>query len=476
MSDDSAPVESPSAPRPAVAGPTIGAAYRMPTRVEELGIPLNMVEDLFCRRVLNARRTTIRAAAAEIGISLNVATGVAEDLRGRNLMEFHGLDGRDYIIGLTEQGRSITFDGMRESSYAEIMPVPLALYVQTVHSQKAKLKINRDSIKEAFNDLVVSDKLLDQLGPAFLNDGAIFMYGPPGTGKTSLAERMIRIHKDAILIPHSVEMDGQVITVFDPAVHTPLAQQPPGLDPRWILCARPIVIVGGELTLDMVDLELDEKSGTYKAPIQMQANNGILVVDDFGRQTIRPSDLLNRWIIPLSRGIDFLKLANGTKFTVPFEIKLVASTNLNPNSLGDDAFLRRLRNKVYVGAVEEEAFNWILARVSQAKGLQVTAEGAERLRQQAEKHLGELRPYLAIDFCELALGICEYEGMARTLDTRMIDRVASVYFVNEEVAEEPKTSAERAAELAQKAAELAASSSNANPLGFDPFSLTLHQG
>ncbi|NNE96303.1 MAG: hypothetical protein HKN24_09775, partial [Acidimicrobiales bacterium] len=217
------------------------------------------------------------------------------------------------------------------------------------------------------------------------------------------------------------------------------------------------------------------KSGTYKAPIQMQASNGILVVDDFGRQTIRPSDLLNRWIIPLSRGVDFLKLANGTKFTVPFELKLVASTNLNPNSLGDDAFLRRLRNKVYVGAVEEDAFNWILARVAKAKSLQVTAEGAERLRQQAEDHLGELRPYLAVDFCELALGICEYEGAARNLDQAMIDRVASVYFVNEEVAQERKSSAERAAELAQKAAELAASSSNANPLGFDPFSITLHQ-
>jgi hypothetical protein len=434
-----------------------------------------MVEDLFCRRVLGARRTTIRAAAAEIGLNLNVATGVAEDLRGRNSLEFHGLDGRDYMIGLTEEGRQSTVDRMRESTYSDTLPVPLNLYVQTVHSQKAKLQINRDSIKEAFNDLVVSDELLDQLGPAFLNDGAIFMYGPPGTGKTSLAERMIRIHKDAVLIPRAVEMDGQVISVFDPAVHVPVPVQPPGLDPRWLLCARPIVIVGGELTLDMVDLELDQTSGTYKAPIQMQANNGILVVDDFGRQTIRPSDLLNRWIIPLSRGVDFLKLANGTKFTVPFEIKLVASTNLNPNSLGDDAFLRRLRNKVYVGAVEEDAFNWILARVAQAKGLQVTAEGAERLRQQAEKHLGELRPYLAVDFCELAIGICEYEDSGRNLDTKMIDRVASVYFVNEEVAKERKTSAERAAELAQKAAELAASSSNANPLGFDPFAITLHQ-
>ncbi|NNE96224.1 MAG: AAA family ATPase, partial [Acidimicrobiales bacterium] len=228
----------------------------MPTRLEDLGVPQSMVEDLFCRRVLNARRTTIRAAAAEIGLSLNIATGVAEDLRGRNLLEFHGLDGRDYMIGLTDQGRSTTIDSMRESSYSDTIPVPLSLYVMTVNSQKAKLRINRDSIKEAFNDLVVSDTLLDQLGPAFLNDGAIFMYGPPGTGKTSLAERMIRIHKDAVLVPRAIEIDGQVVTVFDPAVHAPLPEQPAGLDPRWVLCARPIVIVGGELTLDMVDLEL----------------------------------------------------------------------------------------------------------------------------------------------------------------------------------------------------------------------------
>ncbi len=457
-----------------LAGPTVGPAYRMPTRIDDLGIPAGMVEDLFCRRVLIARRTTIRAAAAEIGLSLNIATGVAEDLRSRNLLEFHGLDGRDYLIGLTDLGRSTTLDHMRESTYSETLPVPLSLYIQTVHTQKARLRINRESVRAAFNDLVVSDGLLDQLGPAFLNDGAIFLYGPPGTGKTSLAERMIRIHKDAVLIPRAVEVDGQIITIFDPAVHRPAPEQPPGLDPRWVLCARPIVIVGGELTMKMVDLELDTKSGVYKAPIQMQANNGILVVDDFGRQAVRPSDLLNRWIIPLSRNVDFLKLASGAKFTVPFELKLVCSTNLNPSSLGDDAFLRRLRNKVFVGSIEEDAFNWILARVAKGKGLQVTAEGAQRLREQAEEHLGELRPYLAVDFCDLALGVCEYESRARALDTKMIDRVASVYFVNEKIAEKRKSAAERAAELAHKAAELAQSSANANPLGFDPFSITLH--
>ncbi|MDA3039494.1 MAG: hypothetical protein O3C27_08165 [Actinomycetota bacterium] len=163
----------------------------------------------------------------------------------------------------------------------------------------------------------------------------------------------------------------------------------------------------------------------------MQSNNGILVVDDLGRQVIRPDELLNRWIVPLSRGIDFLRLLNGAKFTVPFELKLVTSTNLDPNSLGDDAFLRRLRNKVFVGPITETAFNWILVRTAQARQIEVTAESAQHLRRVCNHFLGELRPYVAVDFCELMLGICRYEGMAPVLEIPMINRVAGVYFVSD---------------------------------------------
>lgn len=461
---------------PAVSSAEPVSAMRMPTKIEDLGVPVALVEDLFLRRIHLARRTTIRDAAMSIGISPSIGNLVAEDLRTRNQLEFHGLDGRDYLVGLTEQGRATTIERMRDNSYSGVCPVSLEVYVQTVLAQKPRLQITRETVKAAFGDLVVSDQLLDQLGPAFLSDGAIFLYGPPGTGKTSLAERMIRMHNDWVLVPRAVEVESQIISLYDPAIHVAAPEQPAGMDPRWVLCSRPIVIAGGELTMNMLDLEVDPSSGVYQAPLQMLANNGILVIDDFGRQAIPPAELLNRWIIPLSRDIDYLKLGNGTKFTVPFELKLVASTNLNPRSLGDDAFLRRLRNKVFVGPIEEDAFNWILARAAQNHGLQVTAEGAEHLRDLAIKQLGELRPYLAVDFCELAVGVCAYENLPLTLDTKMIDRVGSVYFVDDSVAAAPLGAAERAAELARKAAELAAEQSGADPLGFDPFSLTLHEG
>ncbi len=401
---------------------------RPPAKIEELNIPVAMVEDLFIRRLYLERTSTIHDVSTALGIRMSIGRELAEDLRTRLLLEYHGMEGRDYRIGLTEQGTTMAIGRMGQSTYSGVAPVSLADYTARVWDQKTEMNINRDSIRAAFGDLVLEDDLVDQLGPAFLSDGAIFLYGPPGTGKTSLAERMIRIYDDRVLVPRAVEVDGQIISVYDQAVHQPAPEQPTDLDPRWVLCDRPIVIVGGELTMSMLELDFDPTSGTYNAPIQMQANNGILVVDDFGRQQISPGELLNRWIVPLSRDIDFLKLASGTKFTVPFELKFVASTNLDPSDLGDDAFLRRLRNKVYVGPITANAFNWVLVRVAQAKGIEVTAEAAEYLRSIAIEHIGELRPYIAVDFLDLMTGIAIYENRARRLDRYMIDRVARVYF------------------------------------------------
>ncbi|MDH3293393.1 MAG: hypothetical protein OER95_03620, partial [Acidimicrobiia bacterium] len=203
--------------------------------------------------------------------------------------------------------------------------------------------------------------------------------------------------------------------------------------------------VGGELNLEMMDLRHDPVSGLSSAPIQMLANNGILVVDDFGRQTTSPEEILNRWIVPLSRGVDFLKPNSGTKFTVPFELKLVVSTNLAPHALGDDAFLRRLRHKVYVGPCTDTAFNWILVRAAERYGLEVNAESAAYLNKVTRRHLGELRPYVAIDFCELALSICRYDGLPLTLNRPLIDRVASICFVKPPDDEERPARQERQA-------------------------------
>lgn len=404
---------------------------RSPGKIADLGVLPSVVEDLFVRRLLQERIATVNHLSDALGIRMSIGQELGENLRERQMVEYHGMEGRDYRVGLTEAGTRFAKERAQVCTYASVTPVSLEAYTGMIWLQKAEMRINRETIREAFGDLVVADELLDQLGPAFMNDGAIFLYGPPGTGKTSLAERMIRIHKDKVLVPRAIEIDGQIVQVFDPSVHTPVPAQPEALDPRWVLCDRPIVIVGGEMTMSMLELDYDVNSGTYVAPIQLQANNGILVVDDFGRQQMTPGELLNRWIVPLSRNVDFLKLVSGSKFTVPFELKLVASTNLDPQELGDDAFLRRLKNKVFIGPISDNAFNWILVRAAKAMKIEVTAEAAEHLRDVAFANISELRPYVAIDFLEMMKGIASYEGRPMELNRYMIDRVASVYFFSD---------------------------------------------
>ena len=215
---------------------------------------------------------------------------------------------------------------------------------------------------------MISDRLLREVGPAAIAGGAMFLYGPPGTGKSSIAERLLRIYGDHVLVPHAVEVDGQIISVFDPVVHRPVDPQPSDIDPRWMLCKRPFIIVGGELSADMLDLAYQSGSGIYLAPVQMQANNGVLVIDDFGRQaTLTPAELLNRWIVPLDRHIDYLSLDYGMKFEVPFDAKIVFSTNLEPATLGDEAFFRRIQSKILIPTITDDQFDEVLRRVAEAQ-------------------------------------------------------------------------------------------------------------
>ncbi len=402
-----------------------------PQRVADLNVSPGLAEDLFSRRLLTERTSTIGDIATHLCVSPAVANEIAESLREKAVVEYQGMDGRDYRIGMTDMGQRQTSDRMRAAAHSASMPVSIDHYRRLVELQRAEIELDRQTVKQAFSDLVVEDATLDQVGPAFIGDGAIFIYGPAGTGKTSLVERMSNFYKDVVLIPRFIVVDGQLIALFDPSVHQPV-DQPPELDSRYVLCRRPLIMVGGELSLDMMDLRFDASSGISIAPIQMQANNGILAIDDFGRQAVQPDEILNRWIVPLSRGVDFLRPATGSKFTVPFELKLVVSTNLAPSKLGDEAFLRRLRSKIYVGACSESAFNWILVRAADRNGMTVSAEAAAYLASITVANFGELRPYVATDFCSLALDICNYDGLPRNLDQILIERVADICFVRDE--------------------------------------------
>jgi len=337
--------------------------------------------------------------------------------------------GNDYNFSLPEKGRALAADRFRMSHYSGAAPVSLKQYARLTKAQSAKVKIDRKILRQAFSDLVLTDGLLDQLGPAIISQTSIFLYGHTGGGKTSLAERLLRVYQDAIVVPYAVEVDGQIIQLFDPVVHEPIQADGADIDPRWVMCRRPCVITGGELVSAMLDLRLDEATGVYSAPLQMKANNGLLIIDDFGRQLIAPRELLNRWIVPLDRRIDYLSLRYGVKFQIPFEVLVVFSTNLDPKELADEAFLRRLQNKVLVEPVDTLQFDEIFRRVMVARNVPHEDDSAAYLRQLCFDHgCTELRACYPADICQLLLSISLYENRPPYASRTDLERAVSLYF------------------------------------------------
>ena len=417
-----------------------------PRTLADLGLQESVLTDLVLRRIMFDGRTTLGRMSASIGLPAPLLEGLARHLREvKKTVDFESMVGNDWVLGLTPLGRQIAEESMKRLSYAGIAPVSLESYQEVVRAQARRPAVTRDIVRQAFHDLVVNDRLIDEVGPAMMGEGAIFLYGPPGTGKSSVAERMVRLLGDEVLIPHAVEVDGSVISVYDSTVHVAVDPQPEGVDRRWVVCRRPSIIVGGELVRSQLDLVFDPQSGLHLASLQMKANGGILVIDDFGRQQMTPSELLNRWIVPLDRGLDYLTLAWGVRFDVPFDARVVFSTNLEPSTLGDEAFFRRLPNKVYVGSIDAEQFDWILVLCGRKHGVRIEREWATYLRKAIAEHGdGDLRPYVPNVVCQLAKAICTYDGLPVQLDPPIIDRVASLYFTklsNEPRPEPPMTTA-----------------------------------
>jgi predicted ATPase with chaperone activity len=289
--------------------------------------------------------------------------------------------------------------------------------------------VDRRALRAAFSDIVVPDRLLDQLGPALISQNSIFLYGPSGNGKTSIAERMLRVYQDAVLIPYAVEVDNQILSLYDPVVHTKIELDDPDIDPRWVLCKRPCIVVGGELIPSMLELRLDESSGIYAAPLQMKANNGIFIVDDFGRQLMSPRDLLNRWIVPLDRRVDYLTLRYGVKFQIPFELMVVFSTNLDPSDLADEAFLRRIQNKIEIEPVAPQVFDMIFQRVVSTRNLPADYDAAEYLRKLClSDGRTQLRACYPQDIVNIIGAISQYETRQVQVSKPDIERAVQLYF------------------------------------------------
>jgi hypothetical protein len=401
----------------------------MPDRLEDLEIPRSMVADLILRYLWLHGSGSLTALHETLKLSFPVLEGVFHQFRQQQLLDVKGMVGNDYSFTLTGGGRAQATARSEICQYVGPAPVSIQQYARVVNAQAPKVKLSRDRLREAFSDLVLADGFLDQLGPSLIGQQSLFLYGGTGNGKTSIAERIPRIYQDRILVPYAVEVNGHIVTVFDPVVHKTVPNTDDRLDPRWVLCERPCITVGGELSAAMLELRLDEATRVFIAPCQMKANNGVFIIDDFGRQLLSPRELLNRWIVPLDRRVDYLSLASGMKFQVPFELMVVFSTNLDPKELADEAFLRRIQSKVLVGEVSDEIFDEIFRRVLERNQAPCEPGSAEYLRLKCRESAGEeLHACYPIDIFRLVRSISEYEGRTLRVTRSAIDRAVGLYF------------------------------------------------
>jgi hypothetical protein len=417
--------------------PTLAASTErfwpaIPRVLEDIDVSEHLLLDIAMRHIYLRGTCSIEMLAGMMKLSIEIAETLFRRLSDQKFIEVRRMVGDDYIFALSPSGRAMSIERSATLQYSGPVPVSLAAYTKAARAQTAQVTINRESLRDAFDDIILNDGVLDSLGPALISQRSLFLYGPSGTGKTTISERLSRVYKDTILIPYAIEVDGQVITLGDPAVHQEVPvnnPDAPELDPRWMHCRRPFLAVGGELVTSMLDLQRDEGAGTYVAPLQMKANNGILLIDDFGRQMISPRDLLNRWIVPLDRRVDFLSLGSGRKFDVPFEVMVVFSTNLQPSELADDAFLRRIPNKVLIPAVDAPTFDAIFRMAAAASNIECDYDVIAYCREVCIRDGGDLRPCYPRDLCNAMRSIALYEGRKPVATREEIDRATKGYFV-----------------------------------------------
>lgn len=349
---------------------------RTPRTIEESGLDASFITDLVMKHLVFMREFKIQDVIERTKLSLPIVNQIIDAIRREKLVEIKGSEGLSTSTvryAMTEEGKNRAITLLEISRYVGPAPVPLEAYRHMVEVQSVRnIHVGVPEVKEAFSHLVVSDDMLKRLGPAISSGRAIFVYGPPGNGKTTIAETISKILPDDIYIPYAILVGDDVITMYDPVTHIPVENALPDetTDPRWVMARRPVVMTGGELTLRMLDLEFNPISKFYEAPLQMKANNGLFIIDDFGRQQIDPHHLLNRWIVPLERRNDFLSLQSGMKFEIPFDQLSVFATNIEPKKLVDEAFLRRIPYKIKIDHPTEHEFKQVFHRVCASNNLE----------------------------------------------------------------------------------------------------------
>lgn len=415
----------------------LAAPQRRPRSLADTGVRESVLEDIALKNLYLRGPFSVVDLARQMRLTYEVAELLFSRLRSKVLCEVTGMYANVPEIAITSSGRNRALELLAASQYAGAAPISLESYVEQVRQQRALPRdIRSFDVERAFTHLVFDSETLAQFGTA-LNSGApIFLYGPPGVGKTAAAEALSRVlADDEVWIPYAVEIDGQIVAVFDPVIHKPVAEEPAGeltgeRDERWVRCQRPMVMVGGELTMEMLDLQFHPVTRYYDGPPQMKANNGVLVIDDFGRQRIQPEDLLNRWVVPLDRRIEFLTMVGGRKIEIPFEMLVVFATNLDPAVTLDSAFLRRIQTKIRIGSPSEEQFAAIFYRVAADRDLEVDQGALRELVAVIRDGLHEeLRACHPRDLINQVCWAARYEGRKPRLDRTSLLRAVRTYFV-----------------------------------------------
>ena len=412
--------------------PSAGPTHK-PISIPEVGLRQTILEELALKHLYLSGPFSVLELAKLMRVSFEVASELLKRLRAEQLCQVTGLSGQIPNLAITSQGRTRGQELLTQSQYAGPAPVPLSTYVSQVKLQSvAHAEVHPVDVNRAFSTMVLDDRILWQLGTALNSGAAIFLYGPSGVGKTTIAELLSNVlAEDAVWVPYAIEVDGQIITVYDPTLHTRMAHmEPPNHDERWVLCKRPSVMVGGELTIEMLDLQFNPASKFYTGPVQMKANNGVLIIDDFGRQRVRPDELLNRWVVPLDRKIDFLTLAGGRKIEMPFEMLVVFASNLDPAQLLDAAFLRRIQSKIHIGEVSDEEFCEIFRRVASDRKIECDDTVAHTLIDFVHGTLKqELRSCYPRDIINQICWAAKYEGREPQINHRTVMRAIESYFL-----------------------------------------------
>lgn len=419
-----------------------------PRQLHEMKLPVVMMRDILIKTMFRKNVDMVAELASAICLPVQVTQELVDMARDQRLLEATGTlnanNGSEMGYQLTDAGKARALDAMSQSEYFGAMPVPLDVYREQVKRQSIRnLMVSRDMLNNAMAHLVLPDELIGNLGPAVSAGRSILMYGPPGNGKSSISNGIRDALGDKVYVPRAIEYAGQVITVYDPIVHssveddiddpTKLRRTSGKFDTRYVCCERPTVITGGELTLGMLDLVYNPSAKTYQAPLQLKSTGGIFIVDDLGRQAESPQSLVNRWIVPLEENKDILALQSGEKFEVPFDTLVIFSTNFHPNEIFDQAALRRIFFKIKIDGPNQANYLKIFSLVAKKKKMPLNEAALIHLLKVKYPTIDNVYAnYQPIFLIDQMISICDFEGIPYQMTPELIDRAWANMFVKNE--------------------------------------------